>query len=657
MDELNSPQQSSINDNACLLNQETYCFEPKAEDILTDEDLLDLFRIIKQVLRKNPDPEKLAKLLFCMFYALGDYIKFTKPCHEDRILFRDRHLGVHAVRLPSTSSCCSNNNNTIPFYQVQKLLPSLSQSFLPIQSVAEKDSVQKWIESSSRNISTTRLPAVPCPTIPQQDIASSLLDLSNRNNLPATIRSYTNLRPLYNSTPSPSSTVISNGTSGAGSPLNNNRHSTSSPTTSSTAHNLQQQIVETVESKRKDYSDQIVSNTPQFNTPIPQADVVMEPQQRGFYYQDGRILREPASLQRYAEQGILTQASLMRKRKKHSTDSLSEPSFIPLKKPKIPHRHGGFERRRKQLVNVYRNKYLTSIFFFEGDDIINRLREITVEELDQKAQRMPDPFTLAIDQSSISAEDALSASTGSESVKKEKIAELLRPALCILTNHSNMKPHLDNGMNQNGIYYNTDYFRLYLAFKQFQEAFAMLFPDEVVPEEACENENLVANSNCTEKDKDRERNANMKSYRSWIEPLLTKTNWAAFRRNIVVGERIMQLTKSIGQGVLLMTKELSGSKLHLTFTNSEWDEFIQGLNSGKWDSTVEWEDGYDNQIQKDTESQLVASLRKTFATPYWFESSGLMVSSKKRRLAIHESNIPSNNTSLMHRNSVEPSSK
>ncbi|KAI7894532.1 uncharacterized protein EV154DRAFT_542334 [Mucor mucedo] len=565
MDELNSPQQSSINDNVCLLNRETYCFEPKAEDILTDEDLLDLFRIIKQVLRKNPDPEKLAKLLFCMFYALGDYIKFTKHCHEDRILFRDRHLGVHAVRLPSTSSCCSNSNNTVPFYQVQK--------------ATEKDSVQKWIESSSQNISTTRLPAVPCPTIPQQDIASSFPDLSNRNNLLATIRSYTNLRPLYNSTPSPSSSVISNGTSGA----------------------------------------------------------VMEPQQRGFYYQDGRILREPASLQRYAEQGILTQASLMRKRKKHSTDSLSEPSFIPLKKPKIPHRHGGFERRR--------------------DDIINRLREITVEELDQKAQRMPNPFTLAIDQSSISAEDALSASTGSESVIKEKIAELLRPALCILTNHSNMKPHLDNGMNQNGIYYNTDYFRLYLAFKQFQEAFAMLLPEEVAPEEACENENLAASSNCTEKDKDRERNANMKAYRSWIEPLLTKTNWAAFRRNIVVGERIMQLTKSIGQGVLLMTKELSGSKLHLTFTNSEWDEFIQGLNSGKWDSTVEWEDGYDNQIHKDTKSQLVASLRKTFATPYWFDSSGLMVSSKKRRLAIHESNIPSNNTSLMHRNSVEPSSK
>ncbi|OBZ83689.1 hypothetical protein A0J61_08258 [Choanephora cucurbitarum] len=68
----------------------------------------------------------------------------------------------------------------------------------------------------------------------------------------------------------------------------------------------------------------------------------------------------------------------------------------------------------------------------------------------------------------------------------------------------------------------------------------------------------------------------MKAYRGWIEPYLTETNWAAFRRNIMVGERIMQLTKVVGQGVLLMTKELSGSKLHLTFTNNEWDEFIQG---------------------------------------------------------------------------------
>lgn len=629
MNDLNSPQQSFINKNLCLLDPEARYFEPRAEDILTDEDLLDLFRIIKQVLRKKPNSEKLAKLLFCMFYALGDHVIFTKSCHEDRISFRDRCLGVYAVRLPNTSSCCKNNNNTMPLYQAQKLLPSLNQPFQHIPRTTERDSVQNWIESSS----ATRLPAALCLTNSQQDITSSFSDVPNENNLLATIRPYTNLRPVYNSTPSPSSTVISNGTSGTGSPLNN-RQSTFSPSILSTAQNLQQRIAETLDLKKKEYSNHTVSDTPHISTPIPQSNVVMEPQQRGFYYQDGRILREPASLQRYAEQGILTQASLMRKRKKHGSDTLFEVSSIPLKKPKIPHRHGGFERRRKK-ITLYKEPIL-NIYFFVGDDIISRLREITMEELDQKAQRMPNLFTLAIDQSSVSAEDALSVTTSDESIKKEKISQLLKPALSILTNHSNMKPHLDNGMNQNGIYYNTDYFRLYLAFKQFQDAFAILLPNEVVPEEACENETIGVNStSSTEKDKDRERNANMKAYRSWIEPLLTKTNWAAFRRNIVVGERIMQLTKSIGQGVLLMTKELSGSKLHLTFTNSEWDEFIQGLNLGNWDDTVEWDDC---PLEKDKESRLVSSLRKTFATHYWFHPSGLMVSSKERRLAVHESN-------------------
>jgi hypothetical protein len=89
----------------------------------------------------------------------------------------------------------------------------------------------------------------------------------------------------------------------------------------------------------------------QRTTSLPQSEVLMEPKQRGFYYQDGRIAREPVLLQRYAEQGILTQASLMRKRKRHSTDAnvpyeMNQPPQ-PTKKPKIPHRHGEFEQRRK----------------------------------------------------------------------------------------------------------------------------------------------------------------------------------------------------------------------------------------------------------------------------------------------------------------------
>lgn len=300
-----------------------------------------------------------------------------------------------------------------------------------------------------------------------------------------------------------------------------------------------------------------------------------------------------------------------------------------------------------------------------GDDIINRMRSITMADLEQKAQRLPNQFTLAIDESVTMAEGALTATVANGTLSQEQLVELLEPALRILTNHSNMKPHLDNGMNQNGIYYNSDYFRLYLAFEQFQRTFAILFPNEVVkiPEtinqqDSCNTMGTGSSTATTaaaaERDKDRERNANMKAYRVWIEPLLTETNWAAFRRNIVVGERMMQLTKSVGQGVLLMTKELSGSKLHLTFTNSEWDEFINGLTSGRWDQTIEWDTSQRKQQRGNNTSLLVSELQLKFATHFWFYSDGLMVSSKERRMVIHASTVNNNNI-LMHRNSVDPS--
>lgn len=262
-----------------------------------------------------------------------------------------------------------------------------------------------------------------------------------------------------------------------------------------------------------------------------------------------------------------------------------------------------------------RNNLSDSCLYFSGDDIINRLRMISFKDLEQKASRMPQPFTFAIEQTYIAPVDPF---TTDEQRKK-----LLQPALRILTDHSNKKPHLDNGMNQNGIYYNIDYFQLYLAFEQFQRIFAILFPKEVIP---------ISKDN-----KDHDRNANMKAYRPWIEPLLTDSNWAAFRRNIVVGERMMQLAKSVGQGVLLITKELSGSKLHLTFTNSEWDEFINGLNSGRWDATIDWSkvpnvDQLQRQQQQDCcSSLLVTELREKFATPYWFEPDGTLVSTNNRK--------------------------
>ncbi|KAI8340282.1 hypothetical protein BC941DRAFT_468547 [Chlamydoabsidia padenii] len=687
-----SPSQPS-----CLLAvPELRLFQPQAEDILTDEDLLDLFRIVKQVLRKKPDSDKLAKLLFCVSYALGDHVKFYKPLHEDKILFRDDASGtlatsmVNAVRLPNNSSCCqsvttTNSSVTTPTTSVVVGDPSSSTTSLGNLSIPDhKDTIQKWHDMTVPTTSApssqqqqqspmTRLLAVPFltnhpPSSPGSSTSSSSssalshviqpqplplslplpqsphhlplstttttttttttpvgADVSITSNDtstdPYTVRPYTNFRPLYPSTTSSSSPAIPIYSSfeRSSSQNPNDQHLQRYPLPSTT-------MTDSISSSpTTSSSSPVVGLTDHHRTTsLPQSEVLMEPKQRGFYYQDGRIAREPVLLQRYAEQGILTQASLMRKRKRHSTDAnvpyeMNQPPQ-PTKKPKIPHRHGEFEQRR--------------------DDIINRMRSITIQDLEQKAQRMPVDFALVIEQSP----SPETTTSNPEDLTKDQAADLLEPSLRILTSHSNMKPHLDNGMNQNGIYYNSDYFRLYMAFEQFQKTFAYLFPNDVVkiPEDDLSGDGTTATPTPTingglERDKDRERNANMKAYRNWIEPLLTETNWAAFRRNIVVGERMMQLTKVVGQGVLLMTKELSGSKLHLTFTNNEWDEFITGLSSGRWDQTIKWDTP--TTTTTTTVSRLVQELRQKFITKYWFHPDGSMVTSKVRKLLYRSTSL------------------
>ncbi|KAI8381127.1 uncharacterized protein BYT42DRAFT_565355 [Radiomyces spectabilis] len=515
----------------CLrsMPSDTPLFEPQAEDILTDEDLLDLFRIVKQFLRKKPDAERLAKLLFCVSYGLGDSVKSFRPLHEDKLYFRDDNTGSYGiVRLPGNTPCCKS----------------------------EDTAKHRWSESPSSPLSRflsvsylTNSQQTQPPTVNTPAAEGDLTVPGDTSTDAFSVRPYTNFRPLYPS-----------------------------------------QRIDTTEPTNTRYPP---LNTLMNNNKKTATEVLMEPKQRGFYYQDGRIGREPALLQRYAEQGVLTQASLMRKRRRQFSD-IEFPYELstlpaPAKKPKIPHRNGEFEKRR--------------------DNIISRMRSITTADLEQKAQRIEPEFTLAIEHATVPTIDGV--------LSAEEAAELLEPALRILMFHSNMKPHLDNGMNQNGIYYNTDYFRLYLAFEQFQRIFAVLFPHEVVkiPEHPVDSD----------KDRDRERNINMKSYRRWIEPLLAETNWPAFRRNLMVGERMMQLTKIVGQGVLLMTKELSGSKLHLTFTNQEWDEFITGLSTGKWDETVQWEA---------TPGNLVVELRRKFATQFWFHPNGVIKSSAERKEAM-----------------------
>ena len=76
--------------------------------------------------------------------------------------------------------------------------------------------------------------------------------------------------------------------------------------------------------------------------------------------------------------------------------------------------------------------------YITGDDIIQRLRSVSLTDLETKAAKISARFTLAIEKP--------------RPPTQHTAEQVIRPALYILARHSNMKPHLDNGMNQNGIY-------------------------------------------------------------------------------------------------------------------------------------------------------------------------------------------------------------
>jgi hypothetical protein len=292
-------------------------FQPQAEDILTDEDLLELFRIIKQIIRKKPDAERIAKLFFCIVYAMGDLYHFYKPIHSDYIVFRDDsniNTGpvTADVQLPSSVSCCQS-----------VATPSSSTSSPAITANNNTSNTAAAIPQRLLSVSYLTNPTSPIVKPPTQ-----LPQIISRPHEETTtdqysVRPYTNIRPMY-----PSNTYP---TQPPWSPIDE------SPTQRSP------QQLNGSSSIRFPHLNTLMNNG---NT-----EVLMEPKQRGFYYQDGRITREPALLQRYAEQGVLTQASLMRKRKKTAGegDFPYELSTLPAqaKKPKIPHRHGEFKQRRK----------------------------------------------------------------------------------------------------------------------------------------------------------------------------------------------------------------------------------------------------------------------------------------------------------------------
>lgn len=327
-------------------------YPAQADDILTDDELLDLFRIIKQILKKAQDTDRIAKLLFCITYALGDNVKFAKPVHEDRILFRDymNHTtgpGMGVIQLTANSSCCHFTNGF---------------SDDPTQP-PQPHTDARWLDASaSADSPFTRLLSVNCldshphpHPIPPPSSTTDTMPPSQH--MPSSSSSSSSSFP-------PSSTSDdAMADSFAVRPYTNFQSLLQHPTPPQQQH--QQPGLTPTQPPTPQQPEFTAARYPHLQTLLGATnaggigktpdEVLMEPKQRGFYYQDGRISREPALLQRYAEQGVLTQASLMRKRKRQLPDNMNYPyelATLPatVKKPKIPHRHGEFEQRRKDLL-------------------------------------------------------------------------------------------------------------------------------------------------------------------------------------------------------------------------------------------------------------------------------------------------------------------
>lgn len=342
-------------------------YPAQADDILTDDELLDLFRIIKQILKKAPDTDRIAKLLFCITYALGDNVKFAKPVHEDRILFRDymNHTtgpGMGVIQLTANSSCCHFVNG---FHDDPTQAP-------PPPPQPHTDA--RWLDASaaaSADSPFTRLLSVNCldsnphPIPPPPPSSSSTTDIPQHHQQQQPSHHMPSSSSSSSSSFPPSSTCTSDDAMADSFAVRSYTNFQSLLQQHHPPQTPSQQGLTPPQPPTPQQPEFAAARYPHLQTLLGAAnasgisktpdEVLMEPKQRGFYYQDGRISREPALLQRYAEQGVLTQASLMRKRKRQLPENMNYPyelATLPasVKKPKIPHRHGEFEQRRMMLL-------------------------------------------------------------------------------------------------------------------------------------------------------------------------------------------------------------------------------------------------------------------------------------------------------------------
>lgn len=122
---------------------------------------------------------------------------------------------------------------------------------------------------------------------------------------------------------------------------------------------------------------------------------------------------------------------------------------------------------------------------------------------------------------------------------------------------ANLPAHFDSDFapKNSGVYYNYEYFQLYLAYRDL--------------ELEKQQEQLENNVN------GRDTRPISMQIRTEIEKVLVNTNWEAIRRRLTIGERVFQVCGIIGRGFLLLSKQVSGRKLLHNFNTTEWADLIR----------------------------------------------------------------------------------
>ena len=182
---------------------------------------------------------------------------------------------------------------------------------------------------------------------------------------------------------------------------------------------------------------------------------------------------------------------------------------------------------KKPKLTTQKNKLL----FVLGNDIIQDLLKVPEPDLFHQANIVDDDVKLII--------------------QSQPNATSMSSPLHRFATFANLPAHYDCDFapRNAGVYFNFEYFQLFLAYRDLEMEKQQQQNDDTRPI-------LV-------------------QCRSDIEKVLVNTNWEAIRRRLTIGERIWQMCSIMGRGFLLLSKQVSGRKLLHNFNTGEWAEFMR----------------------------------------------------------------------------------